>query len=113
MSRHKSVPPLSLNMTNHIHASAKRPPPAVRVEWPGEGHVISQLGYTFNIEAEPGAQAVEVSINTGDWLPCRQALGLWWFDWTGYAKGDYELVVRCRTDQGPSTFSALRRFSVA
>ena len=115
MTRHKDVPKFMTNQSNHIHKEAKRAGPDstdLQVKWPCEGNVIAQPGYTFHIEAGPEAQEVEVSINMGNWLPCRKANGVWWYDWSGYAKGDYELEARCRSDQGVSTLSSLRRFSV-
>ena len=86
--------------------------PAVRVEYPGEGEVIVQKSYTFHIAASPGAVGVEVSINQGDWIACREASGLWWYDWSAFEKNDYEVVARVRMCDGLTNSSAPRRFSV-
>ena len=86
--------------------------PAVRVECPGEGDVIARPFYTFKIAAMPGADRVEVSIDQGGWLPCREALGFWWHDWSGFDKGEHKLAARSRMGDGLSTNSASRRFSV-
>jgi hypothetical protein len=86
--------------------------PFVSLEWPAEGEVITAPSYTLQIDAGPGTDHVDVSINMGEWRPCRESLGLWWYDWSGYAKGDYELVARCHTLQGLCTVSSLRKLTV-
>jgi hypothetical protein len=93
-------------------AKAVQSRPAVRVEWPGEDEAIARPSYTVHIAAMPGADGVEISIDSGDWMACREALGLWWYDWSGFEKGDYELSARTRMGDGISIISAPRRFSV-
>jgi hypothetical protein len=84
---------------------------SVRVEYPGEGETIARKPYTFHIAASPGTVGVEVSVDRGDWMPCREALGLWWRDWIAAGQGDHEIVARARGG-GISADSAPRRFSV-
>ena len=93
-------------------ATAVQSRPSVRVEYPREGEVIARPSYTFHIAASPGVAGVEVSINQGDWISCREASGLWWYDWSAFKNGDYELVARTRRGDGMTTESAPRRFSV-
>lgn len=98
--------------TNHDGMTkAVQSRPAVRVECPGEAAVIARPSYTIHIAAGPGADSVQVSIDHGDWLPCREALGLWWYDWSGFEKGPHELSARSRAGEGIPTDSAPRRFS--
>lgn len=85
--------------------------PAVRVECPRESEAIARPAYTFHIAATPGADHVEVSIDKGYWMPCREALGVWWYDWSGFGEGAHELVARSRMGDGLMTYSDLRRFS--
>ena len=92
-------------------ASAVQSRPAVRVEYPGEGEAIARKSYTFHIAASPGTVGVEISIDGGGWIPCREALGLWWCDWSAFEKGDHELAARARRSDGISIDSAPRRFS--
>jgi hypothetical protein len=87
--------------------------PAVLVEFPLEGEIISGRSYTFHIAAASGSQGVEVSVDKGEWLPCRAALGLWWCDWTGFDDGEHEVSARTHMGEGISVNSAPRRFSVA
>jgi|SRR5579859_6179253 len=86
--------------------------PAVQVEFPGEGDVIARPFYSFQISTTPGVEGVEVSIDKGAWMPCREALGLWWYDWSDFGAGDHELAARIRVGKGLSANSAPRRFSV-
>jgi hypothetical protein len=86
--------------------------PAVRVEFPREAEVISLPDYTFNIVATPEIDGVEVSIDQGPWTACREALGVWWYDWSGFAKGDHEIVARTRKGGSVMDNSDRRRFNV-
>lgn len=86
--------------------------PAVRVEYPREGEVITHPTYTFQVGAAPDLGSVEVSIDRGEWRPCRESLGLWWFDWTDYSKGRHVLLARARLGEGIASVSDQRRFTV-
>jgi hypothetical protein len=87
--------------------------PAVRVEYPRLGEVIVPPSYTLRIStASRPTDAVEVSIDHGAWLPCREGLGLWWYDWSGFSEGEHELTARVRTADGICAASAPCRFSV-
>ena len=87
--------------------------PAVRVEYPRQDEVIAQPHYTLRISVAPGqADAVEVSIDQGAWLPCREGLGLWWYDWSGYSRGAHELTARTHTADGVYASSTPCRFRV-
>ena len=66
----------------------------------------------FHIAANPGTLGVEVSIDQGDWMSCREALGIWWYDWSGYAKGKHEVVARALITDGISASSSPRLFTV-
>ena len=96
---------------NEMRSISSRP--AVRVECPCEGEEIAQPAYSFHIAAAPGIAGLEVSIDQGAWMPCREALGIWWYDWSGFAKGDHELVARAPISDGISTNSSPRRFTVS
>lgn len=96
-----------------VKTQAAQSGPAVRVEYPKEGEALAGPCYTFRIGAIPEADNVEVSIDQGEWKPCREALGLWWYDWAGYSKGEHTLAARSRKGDGLSATSNLRRFTVA
>jgi hypothetical protein len=93
------------------HTAQSRP--AVRVEYPCQGELIAQPSYTLRISvALEQPDAVEVSIDHGAWLPCREGLGLWWYDWSGYAKGGHEIMARTYTAGGVYAVSVPCRFTV-
>jgi hypothetical protein len=85
--------------------------PAVSVECPGEGDAIARPSYTFKISATYGVDGVEVSIDQGEWLPCRESLGFWWYDWSGFDAGEHELTARSSLANGMTTNSAPRLFT--
>ena len=87
--------------------------PAVRVDYPQEGETLALASYTFRIGAIPEAAGVEVSIDQGDWRPCRESLGMWWYDWTDGASGEHVLIARTRRGTDLTATSGPRRFSVA
>lgn len=87
--------------------------PALRIEHPRAGEVISPAFYTFQIAAVAGANGVEISIDHADWKPCRESLGLWWFDWTDYANGSHVVTARTMIGDDISALSAPRRFIVS
>jgi len=86
--------------------------PAVSVSYPNEMEIISNLNYTLQIAVGEPAQAVELSIDQGDWRPCREGLGLWWYDWSGYDSGEHEAVARLRRPDGTTILSEPRIFEV-
>lgn len=93
---------------------AVRSGPAVRVEYPREGETLTHSTYTFQIGALPEAHDVEVAIDNEDWKPCRESLGLWWYDWADYTTGEHVLVARSRSNgNDTAATSAPRRFAVA
>jgi hypothetical protein len=94
-----------------VPSRAMQSRPAVRVECPSEGDVIALPSYTFKIAATSGVEAMEVSIDQGDWVPCREAAGFWWYDWSGFDKGEHELAARSRLG-GVSANSGPRLFTV-
>jgi len=51
------------------------------IDYPQEGETVAGRDYTFRINAPQDAPTVELSINQGPWLPCRPAIGYWWYDW--------------------------------
>ena len=87
--------------------------PAVRVEYPQEGEVLLHPCYTIRIGTISGANNVEVSIDQGDWRACREALGMWWYDWSDYSKGEHCLVARSRIGSDVAAVSVPRLFTTA
>ncbi len=74
--------------------------PRPAVDYPAQGEKIAGPQYTLRVCAPPAAGSVEVSVDHGDWQPCRSSVGYWWFDWAGYEPGEHELIARARTLDG-------------
>lgn len=84
----------------------------IRVEFPQEKETLVSSDYTFRVLAPEAAVSVDLCINQGDWLPCREAVGLWWHDWNTMDNGEYEVVSRARQADGTVTVSEPRIFFV-
>jgi hypothetical protein len=87
-------------------------PPTVRIEFPRDGETIAHPSYAIRIATSVKAAGVDVCIDQGEWQPCRESLGLWWYDWSGYDCGEHEAVARLRKPDGGSERSDLKVFMV-
>lgn len=65
----------------------------VVIDYPTEGELVSGLAYVMRLGASSDG-FVELSINGGDWTPCRHAAGYWWFDWGYYVPGPHKITAR-------------------
>jgi len=83
----------------------------VAIDFPQQGERIVSPDYTFRIGAKT-AGAVEISIDGGEWRPCREAEGYWWYDWSGYEPGKHKAVARVHPENGREIPSETRRFVV-
>jgi hypothetical protein len=85
--------------------------PAVAFDFPARGERVASREYSLRMTAwEPGA--VEVSIDDGAWRPCRQAVGYWWHDWSGYRAGPHSARARVGGHRAPASVSERREFVV-
>src|SRR4051812_276213 len=80
------------------------PPPAsfVPVDSPQPGERVVSPQYTIRLSVRSGGDA-EVSIDEEAWLPCRQAAGFWWHDWSGYGRGPHKVCARVTLPDGRRT----------
>lgn len=65
----------------------------VFIDYPQENEVINPKHYAIKIGTNTNSR-VEISIDNGDWQPCRFAGGYWWHDWTGYTSGAHKITAR-------------------
>ena len=80
----------------------------VQIDYPKNNEEISiGTGYTVRISATECA-AVEISVNDGEWKPCRNASGYWWFDWDETEAGKYKLYARMVKSSGEIIVSKRR-----
>ena len=84
----------------------------VSVTHPRKKETISHPSYTIQVAVDEPAAGVEILIDEGDWQPCREALGLWWYDWSGYRASEHKAVARLRRPDGTITLSEPRLFEV-
>jgi len=83
----------------------------VRVDYPMEGEMITYRTYTFRLSARP-AERVEISIDGEEWLPCRQSVGYWWYDWCHFSAGLHSLQARIASAGNRELKSKPRQFIV-
>ncbi|HVA67040.1 MAG TPA: hypothetical protein VNK24_08980 [Elusimicrobiota bacterium] len=98
--------------TARTRAASKKAVDEVRVDYPQDAEIVVSTHYTYRINAAPDAAKVEVSVNGGDWRPCRESLGLWWFDWHGYKPGSHVITARAEKKSGKFAVSTPRHFKV-
>lgn len=80
------------------------------VDYPQEGEIVTAAEYTLRLSTNAAA-GVEVSIDGKDPKPCRESVGHWWFDWSGYGSGPHTVVAR--VNGGKRTVkSQIRSFTV-
>lgn len=89
----------------------KRPP--ISITHPGKKETVSHPSYTCQISVSEPSASVEVSIDNGAWQPCREALGLWWYDWVGYHASEHNIVARLTRLDGSKDVSEPRIFEVS
>lgn len=80
--------------------------PAVLLDYPQAGETVRPGHYAVRVAAKPEL-AVEVAVDGGDWLPCREAVGYYWFDWAP-TPGSHTLVARAKNGGPRWTKSAER-----
>ncbi len=84
----------------------------ISIDYPQQDEGVSSRQYTFRLGTNREASKIEVSIDRGPWLPCRQAAGFWWYDWANYQPGVHRVVARALGTDGSAGISAQRRFQV-
>lgn len=87
--------------------------PRPEIEYPRSGETVVSPTYTLRIAAPAAVEAVDVSIDQGPWRRCRKDVGHWWYDWSGYADGEHEIIARTRGRNGRWLMSAPRELLVA
>ena len=84
----------------------------ITVDYPQEKECVISPDYTFRIAAA-AASRVEISIDDGEWRPCRPADRYWWYDWSGYMSGKHQAVARIQPqNDGQKSTSQTCRFRV-
>lgn len=82
------------------------------LDHPQQGEKITAPRYTFRVGTIGAIERVEISLNQGPWEPCRNSVGYWWYDWSGYTAGRYQLAVRAQTKDNQEFTSEPCKFQV-
>jgi hypothetical protein len=85
--------------------------PLVSIDFPQAGETVLSGEYSFRITA-PDASKVEISIDNSPWQPCREAVGHWWYDWTGFEPGVHQARVQILGPNGAILAVASRQVGV-
>ncbi len=83
------------------------------LDYPQQGEKITVPHYTFRVGTIGDIARVEISLNDGPWQACRNAAGYWWYDWSGYTGGRYQLAVRAQTKDNREFTAEPCKFQVA
>lgn len=106
MSKHKHNPQGREKAAKAAKAPAVQRPD---VDFPQQGEKVTGLQYTLRVSAPAEAGRVELSVDQGDWRPCRESVGYWWFDWADYGPGEHEFTARVHTLDGRVLLSEPRQ----
>lgn len=83
------------------------------IDYPLEGETVTAGEYTMRVTAPPQASRVELSIDGGDWEPCRLTDGRWWYDWRSFREGPHDVIARCHGGNECPRLSEPRDFGVS
>lgn len=86
--------------------------PMVTVDHPQQAETILSPTYTFRLTVRAIPEKVDVAIDRGPWEACRVSGTNWWYDWSHYAPGSHQLIVRATLPGGKVVLSSVRRFKV-
>lgn len=92
-------------------ATKKTPKEYVVIDHPANGETITSDYYCVRLGASPCERA-EICINDKNWMPCRYAVGYWWFDWANFAPGSYKIKARMINSKGKPRISKIVNFKV-
>lgn len=88
--------------------------PYVAIDFPQEDEVVNWPSYVMRLWANESTNSVNVSVDGGPWNPARwdEALGYFWFDWSGYSQGPHEIVAESWNELGQRTETSVRNVTV-
>lgn len=83
----------------------------VGLDFPQVGEILTSAHYAIRISTS-ATEGVHISIDGKEWQPCRESVGFWWYDWSGFSAGVHTVVARISVGKRylkskPRTFTAL------
>jgi hypothetical protein len=93
----------------------KKPAPtkklAIDIDFPQENESVFWGHYAIRITSLiPGS--VQICINNGEWLTCRNSDGFWWYDWHPLGPGTHSIIARVLNTEGKEQKSKPRSCDV-
>lgn len=74
--------------------TTRKPKYEITIDHPKNGEVITHKAHYAVRIGTPNNGRVELSIDNGEFLPCRHSVGYWWYDWCNIPVGKHTLVAR-------------------
>ncbi|MBL8023517.1 MAG: hypothetical protein JNK54_04440 [Elusimicrobia bacterium] len=65
----------------------------IGIDFPQVGEILTSPHYALRVSTS-ATDGVEVSVDGKEWQPCRECVGFWWYDWSGYGSGVHTVVAR-------------------
>ena len=65
----------------------------IGIDFPQVGEILTSGHYAIRISTS-ATEGVEVAIDGKEWKPCRECVGFWWYDWSGYGSGVHTVIAR-------------------
>jgi hypothetical protein len=83
----------------------------VGLDYPQVGEILTSPHYAIRVSTS-ATEGVSISIDGKEWQPCRESVGFWWYDWSGFSAGVHTVVARISVGKRflkskPRTFTAL------
>ena len=97
--------------TRTPQSAAKAAKTSLSIDYPLEGEILTSSVYTIRLTALAPV-SVEVSLDGDEWLACRESVGHWWHDWSGFQAGVHTLVARMKDKKGKTVKAKARQFTV-
>jgi hypothetical protein len=69
------------------------------IDYPKDTELLETGRYTLRVSA-PGALAVSIAVDQGEWREARPSVGYWWFDWSPETAGEHELIACAAYEDG-------------
>ena len=81
------------------------------LDYPLEGEIVTSHSYCIRLTAlQPNS--VEICLDGKKWLFCRESVGHWWYDWSGFRSGGYTITARMTDKNGKVSKTKDRQFTV-
>lgn len=81
-------------MKKKTATTGRKPKYEITIDHPKNGEVITHKAHYAIRVGTPNQGIVEISIDGGNFVPCRHSVGYWWYDWVNIPLGEHTIVAR-------------------